>query len=86
MFDTPGCCTICGRTPDSPYRVFSDNGRTVLNGCVAKIHDGHLIAGTSSARFADEAAARYPGRLSGIVGVAPMPTTTIRRRRAQAAS
>jgi hypothetical protein len=48
---TEPVCLICGRSYDAPYRSYAPDGK-VVHGCVARVHDGHLIAGTESARWA----------------------------------
>lgn len=47
----PPVCLICGRAYDAPFRSYAPDGK-VVHGCVARVHDGHLIAGTESARWA----------------------------------
>jgi len=40
-------CRICGNDVAKPFRVFDANGK-VLNGCVFKDHDGHLVPASES--------------------------------------
>lgn len=43
-------CTICGRAPSSPFRVYDERGRVTL-GCIDASHDGALVTPSESARW-----------------------------------
>lgn len=43
-------CLICGRAYGAPFRRYSPEGR-VVHGCVARVHDGHLVTPSESARW-----------------------------------
>lgn len=52
-----GLCLICGRKPESPYRVYDDRGK-VINGCVSQAHTGHLVQISESSFWHNRAAAK----------------------------
>lgn len=47
---TEPVCLICGRPYGSPFRTYDAAGR-VVHGCVARVHDGHLVTPSESARW-----------------------------------
>ncbi len=43
-------CTTCGRSDDSPYRVYDAHGKVII-GCVDDCHTGRLVAISESNRW-----------------------------------